>query len=105
MSALPPWLGRPDGSPHPTQCLRGLKPDPSQRGHPSPSCRKHSTNSGDSCAERAKLVSITEGPFCGLGLGVFAAPPGPSLFLTLLFYHIVYHLSTKCGKILCIKSS
>ena len=60
MSALPPWLGRPAGSPHPAQCLCGRKPDPSQRGHPSPSCRKHLINfSGDSpCAERATLASI-----------------------------------------------
>jgi hypothetical protein len=47
------------GSPHPAQYLRGLKPDPSQRGHSFTSCRKHSTNSGDSsCAERATLASI-----------------------------------------------
>src|SRR5215211_7725748 len=57
MSALPPSEGRPEGSPHPSHRLRDLKPDPSQRGHSSPSCRKHSTNSEDSCAERAKLLS------------------------------------------------
>src|SRR5829696_128963 len=65
MSALPPWMGRPDGSPHPAQCLRGLKPDPSQRGHSSPSCRKHSTISGDTCAERAKLISAIRTSFPG----------------------------------------
>ncbi len=60
--SLPPILepyelGRPEGSPHPAQYLRGLKPEPSQRGHSSSSCRKHSASSGDSCAERAKLNS------------------------------------------------
>ena len=60
LNALPPLEGRPVDSPHPAHCLRGLNPEPSQRGHSSPSCLKHSTNSGDSCAERAKLDSIKD---------------------------------------------
>jgi len=91
--ALPPSEGRPEGSPHTSQRLRGLKPDPSQRGHSSPSCRKHSTNSGDSCAERAKLVSVIGGPPCGPGLGVLVAPPGP-FFVYAPYYtiHSPFHI-------------
>src|SRR5215204_3456588 len=72
ISALPPSEGRPEGPPHPSQCLRGLKPDPSQRGHSSPSCRKHLTSSTDSCAEHAKLICAIRITPWWSGLGVLA---------------------------------
>src|SRR5215213_4305352 len=43
---LPPRPGPPAGSPDPTQRFRGRYPLPSQRGHPSPSCRKYRTSLG-----------------------------------------------------------
>src|SRR5215207_9374887 len=88
ISAPPPSEGRPEGPPHPSQCLRGLNPDPSQRGHSSPSCRKHSTNSRDSsCAERAKLLSAIRTSFPGGRASGCWRTAGATSFVTLIFYH------------------
>src|SRR5919199_4251956 len=65
--ACPPSDGRPAGSPHPAQRLRGLKPEPSQRGQSSPSCMKHSTSTGDSGAKGATLCTSTGPPLVAVG--------------------------------------
>jgi hypothetical protein len=44
--ALPPWLGRPAGTPHPVQCFRSRRPEPPHFGHSAPSQRKHHSRSG-----------------------------------------------------------
>ena len=96
ISALPPSEGLPEGSPHPAQYLRGRYPDPSQRGHSSPSCRKHSVAFTDSCAARAKLISITEPPLAlrGPGLGVLAHRRGHSSLSDIFIIPYVYLLYT-----------
>jgi hypothetical protein len=60
--------------PHPAQRLTGLKPEPPQREHPSPSWRKQrvfSSGMGDGCAIDAldSVVAVGLPPF-GPGLGV-----------------------------------
>src|SRR5829696_6914558 len=96
MSALPPSEGFPAGSPHPSQRLRGLKPDPSQRGHFSLSCWKHSTNSGDSCAKGATLCTSTDPPLVTVGRapGCYQHRRGHSCFCPLLYhiYVVIYIL-------------
>src|SRR5215217_1621754 len=94
ISALPPSEGRPEGSPHPSQCLRGLKPDPSQRGQSSPSCRGHSNSSGDPCAERAKLISAIRTSFPGGRASGCSTTAGaasfPNLFILASLMSLVY---------------
>src|SRR5215211_382106 len=87
INVLPPSEGRPEGSLHPAQRLRGRYPLASHRGHASPSCRGHSTSSRDSsCAERAKLVVSTGPPLRAVvRASGCATTAGAIAFLTPLF--------------------